>query len=211
MGVSLADLRQQIRVLEGGSACRRVRHPSHVPPLDEHTGGLPIPGIVELSGRKGAGRSRLALAIAAQATQRARLVAWVDTEHHLYPPSARQHGLHLERLVIVRPPREQPSAWSWSTEQLLRSGCFSLVVAELPAKGHFKGRLQGWARAAEQGGTTLIAIASQRVHNLPAEIRLSVGRRAFRVAKNRGDLPGNKGPLPSLSEGACPWAPVECG
>src|SRR5689334_15357670 len=110
-------LRARIRALEGGASVRRRRAPSGVEALDVLLGGLPSPGIVELSGAEGTGWTRLALAAAAGATRTGRSVAWVDPQRRLYPPAAADHGVELDRLLIVRPPEDGSAPWAWTTEQ----------------------------------------------------------------------------------------------
>src|SRR5262245_13637575 len=105
MGASataLDALRARIRALEGDTAVRRRRVPTGVTSLDGLLGGLPQPGIVELSGPEGAGRARVALGVAATFGRAGMAIAWVDPSFRLYPPSAADHGVPLERLLVVR-------------------------------------------------------------------------------------------------------------
>ncbi|MEQ1506004.1 MAG: recombinase RecA, partial [Myxococcota bacterium] len=147
---ALDALRVRIRALEGGTSVRRRRVASGVGPLDVLIGGLPEPGIVELAGPDGSGRVRLALGIAAAWTRAGRSVAWVDPARRLYPPACADLGVGLERLLIVRPTEDGSAPWAWATEQLLRSGCFPLVVIDHPdGGGHRRALAHGWARAAE--------------------------------------------------------------
>ena len=103
--------------------------------------------------------------------------AWVDPHGRLYPPAAADHGVPLERLLVVRPPDDGAGAWAWATEQLLRSGCFPLVVLDHPAppKTPQRALSQGLSRAAEHGGSLLLVVSARPVKALPADVRLGVG------------------------------------
>src|SRR5688500_9431093 len=97
---ALDVLRARIRTLEGGPRIERRRGPSGVEAIDALLGGIPIPGILEITGAEGAGRTGLALDLVAASRN---LVAWVDPMSRLYPPAAAARGVRLERLLIVRP------------------------------------------------------------------------------------------------------------
>ena len=58
MDDTLARLRQQIREIEGGPVQQVRAAPSGLPGLDGLTGGLPCPGLVEVDGPVGGGRTR---------------------------------------------------------------------------------------------------------------------------------------------------------
>ena len=128
----LEELRAQIRALEGGAPVRRQRQTSGVEEIDRLLGGLPRPGIVEVCGRVGAGRVRVVGALLAAATARRRAVVWVDPMRRLYPPALAELGVELRRLLLVRPAEDGRQPWLWAAEQLLRSGCFELVVVDRP-------------------------------------------------------------------------------
>jgi len=197
----LASLRERIREIEGGSPVHVERVHTGVGAIDELVGGLPRPGLVELHGSPGSGRTRLALALAARLTTEGRLVAWVDADRTLYPPAARDLDVVLQRLLVVRPPSDRAV---WSVEQLLRSGCFPVVgVSGLDRIGHAG---PGWAHAAEAGGVTLIVVAEQPMRELPAVVRLAVGRGEAVVVRDRAGRTGKGAPLPPWPECADPWS-----
>ncbi|MCA9493310.1 MAG: recombinase RecA, partial [Myxococcales bacterium] len=170
---ALEGLRARIRALEGGGVVRRRRAHCGVPALDEALGGLPLPGIVEISGAEGSGRARTALAVAARITATGRPVCWIDPGSRLYPPAAADHGVVLSQLLVIRPVEDGSTPWAWVTEQVARSGCFSLVVVDLPERtGSRRSLSHGWARAVEQGGATLIVLSRRQTRELPADARL---------------------------------------
>src|SRR5262245_4148542 len=95
---ALDVLRARIRALEGGPRIERRRAPSGVEIVDRLLGGLPVPGVVEVCGAEGAGRTSLALDLAAVITSKRNLVAWVDPLCRFHPPAAAARGIALERL-----------------------------------------------------------------------------------------------------------------
>lgn len=197
--VSLEALRERIRELEGAPVqVERVR--TGVESIDGLVGGLPRPGIVELHGPSGSGRTRLALALAARLTGEGRLVAWVDADRTLYPPAARDLDVSLQRLLVVRPPADRVV---WAVEQLLRSGCFPVVGVS--GLGRLGNAGPGWAHAAEAGGSTLIVLSEHPVREIPAVVRLAVGRGEAVVVRDRAGRTGKAAPLPPWPERADPW------
>lgn len=197
---TLAALRARIRELEGARVSVR-RAPSGVPELDALLGGLPCPGVVELAGPVGVGRSRLAfaLAVAAQREPEAE-VAWVDPQRRLYPPAAALAGVALARLLLVRPPGEH---LVWATEQVIRAGCFRLVVVADP--GEVGVGAQRWARAAEAGETSVIVLSERPSRALPADVRVQVGPGGLAVSRDRSGSGGRVGPAPAPPAAVDPW------
>ncbi len=198
--VALDLLREKIRELEG-NAVQSQRVHTGVHTLDALIGGLPQPGVVEVHGPPGSGRTRLALALTAALTAQGALVAWVDADHTLYPPAAADLAVVLRRLLVVRPPHERAA---WAAEQLLRSGCFPLVaISGLSRLGHAG---QRWSLAAEAGGCTALVISEQSIRELPAVVRLSLGEGEATVLRDRGGRTGRSVALPAWPEVADPWA-----
>jgi hypothetical protein len=203
---ALDALRARIRALEGDTAVRRRRVPSGVGSIDALVGGLPQPGIVELSGPEGAGRARVALAVAATFGRGGLAVAWVDPSFRFYPPAAADHGVMLERLLVVRPPEDGSAPWAWATEQLLRSGCFPLVVVDLPERtGSRRVLAHNWARATEHGGCSALVLSSKPTRELPADVRLAAGAGRLFVLRDRTGIPGGEAALPAWPPRASPW------
>lgn len=197
---ALSALRERIRELEGAQV-RPTARPCGVSELDALVGGLPVPGLLEINGFPGAGGVRLAVGAAVRLTQQDQVVAWVDGPHRLHPPAVATQGGVLERLLLVRPPRERSV---WAAEQLLRSGCFPLVVIVEP-------RLRGragyrWGRACEAGGCCGLVLARRPSRGLPAAVRLSVGQGRVTVVRDRVGARGGRGlPLRPRPPGVDPW------
>ncbi len=203
----LEELRAQIRALEGGAPVRRRRESSGVEVIDHILGGLPRPGIVEVYGPVGAGRIQVVGALLAAATARRRAVVWVDPMRRLYPPALAELGVELPLLLIVRPSEDGSQPWLWATEQLLRSGCFELVVVDRPDEQGLPRRPIGarWARAAEHGGSTALVLGERPARQLAADVRLAVGQGKVLAVRDRGGGHGGMGALPERTQGACPW------
>ena len=189
---TLDALRERIRVLEGGPRIQRRRLSTGIGELDELVGGLPSPGILEVSGRAGTGRTCLVLRLVAERTRQHRMVAWVDATRSLYPPAAAELGVELSRLLLVRPPEDGSNPEIWATEQLLRSGCFDLVVTSMPTRRRARKLAGGhaWARAAEHGHCTAVVISERPVRHVPADVRLCVGDGKVAVLRDRSGRHG---------------------
>jgi hypothetical protein len=148
----VAALRRQIQELEGRPITAASLAPTGCAAWDAALGGLPRAGVVEVIGPDGAGRTRLALSLAAAVARRGE-VAWVDAPGDLGVGSATSWGVPLDRLVVLRPP---PEHTVWAVEQLLRAGAFSLVVAD---PGPLRpGVVARWARASQAGQSPLVLI-----------------------------------------------------
>jgi hypothetical protein len=200
--VSLEALRARIREIEGNHVQARRRQ-SGVSEVDQLLGGLPSPGLVEVSGAPGSGRTRFALAIAAQLTQRGRPVVWLDFDRDLYPPSVVDHGVDPAWLVIVQPSVDRGV---WAAEQVLRSGCFPLVVLGGDLLTRWAG--QRWAHAAEQGGSTGLLLRSKPSRIIPSTVRLAVSGGRATVVRDRSQAAGplgRAGLLPAWPSRGNPW------
>lgn len=202
MNDTLKALRARIQEIEGRPVGEARTLPSGNEALDAALrGGLPHPGLVEVSGKRGAGAMRLALQAAAACTQRGERVAWVDSSNMFYPPTAAALGVTLSQLVLVTPTEQQAS---WSVEQLLRSGCLPLVVALEPPVPSGAGAR--WARAAGRGSCTLMVLRERSRETLPAGLRLHVGDGQITIQRHRNCPSGKQVPLPDWPEGLDPWA-----
>jgi len=202
----LDALRAKIHEIEGRPLVVRRRFPTGVPAFDELSGGLPRPGVVELSGREGAGSVRAVLAVLAAATRERQPVAWVDPLQRLHPPAVGDHGVVLERLLVVRPVEDGQSPWLWAAEQLLRSGCFRWVVVDWPGSPHApRSTLQRWARAAETGDCTALVIAPRPTQGLPADLRFAARDGELVLLRDRTGAAGSSAPLPDPPPRADPW------
>lgn len=214
---TIANLRAQIRALEGGCRVDVARRPSGMASLDGLTGGLPRPGLAEIAGEEGSGAVRLALAIVAEQTRQRHRVAWVDRSRTFYPPAALAHGVDLDRLLLIRPPAAGKEggrhAGTWAVEQLLHSGCFGVVVVTeaLTSEGRpiAEHRFAGvrWRQAAEKGGSTGVFVTRSKAlrRALGADLRLGVEGRRLTVLKDRQHHMGATALLPPWEEVVDPW------
>jgi hypothetical protein len=104
--------------------------PTGIRPLDELLGGgLPRGRLTELAGRRSTGRTSLACAMAAHATQRGEIVGWVDSTDALDPETLVTTGIAPTRVLWVRPRTEHDAPRA--AELLLGAGGFGLVVLDL--------------------------------------------------------------------------------
>lgn len=199
MADTLAALRAQIRTIEGRPVVEHGWTPSGVEALDAVTQGLPRPGLVEIAGPLGSGRTRLALALAAACSRRDP-IAWIDVPGCFYPPTAIALGVEAARLYLVRP---APEKASWSVEQSLRSGCFPIVVADgLPEEG---GAAARWQRAATLGASTLVILSDAPLRDASPALRLLLGRGVVSVQRHRAGRVGRSFPVPAWPDGLSPW------
>src|ERR1700761_6875184 len=114
---SASEMRaQQLRVEIEASLAKRIPSaltpaprlirkvlPTRVAAVDQLLqGGVPAGALTELTGESCSGRTSLAMATAAQATQAGQVCAWVDVSDALDPESAAATGIHLERMLWVR-------------------------------------------------------------------------------------------------------------
>ena len=187
----LESLKQAIRAIEGGpSLVQRTRVHSGVYVLDSLLGGLPRPGVVECAGELGGGATHLAAQMVASITSAGDHALWVDTTASLYPPYIESQGVALNRCVVVRPPAPVFRWAGWVAEQAIRSGCFPLVVIDVP-EGLATQRVgYPWARASEQGGCTVVALTSRSLRWLPADVRLLCEGELVTVTRNRAGRAG---------------------
>ena len=161
-----------------GEPIRRL--PTGLAALDRALGGgLPRGRVTELAGQRSTGRTGVACAIVARATQAGETIAWIDVDDALEPETVAAAGVVLARLLWVRP-RGVPDALR-AAEMLLGAGGFGLVALDVGDAGS-PGPAPAWprlARAAERSGTALLVIEPQRRAGTFAALGLEVtGRRA---------------------------------
>jgi recombination protein RecA len=180
-------------------------------------GGLPC-GIVELSAPRALGGSTsvsLAAMRAGQARASSAWCAWLDPEGTLHAPGVVAAGVQLERMLVVRCPREQLGRVA---VQVVASGAFEVVVIDfdtLPRAGandtslsrqgprSSTGKKKRWgpevlvrklALLAEPSGTTVLLLTNAskpRAVPWPVALRLELSRPnprdlVVRVAKDKG-------------------------
>ncbi len=173
----LHDLGSEVR--RGGSDREpRVDLATGIPALDALLGGGLARGrLCEFHGPPSSGRTSLALALLARATEAGEVVAVVDSADAFHPASARSAGVQLERVLWARPPGV--SAAVRASERLLRARGFAAVLLDaagcdaewesLPAA-----TWQRLTRAAAAGGTALIVVSLRRVTGSNADLALQL-------------------------------------
>ena len=120
-------------------------------------------------------------------------VAWVAPPFIPYAPALQQHGVNIDRVLMIHPTSSAKSRW-WAVEQAVRSGSSAGVLAWIAnADDVILRRLQ---LAAEEQACWLLLFrsTSARLQRSPAALRvhLSQARDATRVeiVKCRGGQPG---------------------
>jgi hypothetical protein len=134
--------------------------------------GLPRGELVEITGRRSAGRFGLALSLLAAATDAGESAALVDLGDALDPQQAVLCGVELTRLLWARPRSSQQAL---AAAEALVGGGFPLVVVDL-ADSHWL-RL---ARAAQEARTLVVVSAPYRVGGVAAGVALDLGRPRMR-------------------------------
>ena len=142
-------------------------------------GGWPTASLIEvLLEAPGLGELQLFLPALVQSQQRADgevpWLVWIAPPHEPFAPALAQHGVDLNRLLVVRPPTATEALWA--AEQALGSGVCSAVLLWL------KGTDDRWLRrlklAAEAGGSLGILFRPERhrFESSPAALRLLLRR-----------------------------------
>ncbi len=185
MSVALDGLRRRIRELEGRPPAARSTDRCGWPPLDA-AGGLPRPGLVAITGPWGAGGTRILLTLAAACTARGERVVWVeptgDDGWPLHPPTARDWGVALSHLLLVRVSGAQGA---WAVEQAAASGACGLVVWSGGITAGVGARL---VRAAWRGHGTIVLHSERPVPDVRAEVSMQVQAGRVRLHRRRGGL-----------------------
>jgi hypothetical protein len=134
-------------------------------------GGWPVGAVTELMPEsQGIGELSLLLPALAQLSQAGRHLVWISPPYLPYPPALMQHGLVLNRLVLIE--AHDARAVLWAAEQALRCPAVGAVLAwptELNERGVRRLQL-----AAETGGSCglLYRSPSAALQPSPAALRL---------------------------------------
>src|SRR2546429_2265060 len=96
-------------------------------------GGLPRGRVVELAGQRSTGRTGLACAVAAHATQAGETIPWIDVDDAPEPAAVGAAGVVLTRLLWVRP-RGAPGALR-APDIPLGAGGLGLAVLDPRGRG----------------------------------------------------------------------------
>ena len=191
----------QARIWRGTAASvARAVIPTGFGELDSHLpgGGWPIGAITEIFvdgygiGELGLLMPALAALTKADPAKPPKWVAWIAPPFVPYAPALQQHGLNLDRLLMIHPTAGNKNRL-WAIEQVVRSGSSAGVLAWVAAaEDVILRRLQ--LAAEDQGCWVLLfrpASASQQRSPAALRIRLSQARAGTRVQifKCRGGRP----------------------
>lgn len=178
------QLRAQIRRIEGRPAVSARYLASGRPEVDALLagGGFKCGAISQLVGSRASGKTTVALSAIAVAIEHGGVAAFVDGAHDLYPPAAHALGVKLERLLIVRPP--SLALGLWSSEVLVSSGAFRVVVVQLPELTEVRREMETPIRkvvlATEKSGGTVLWLG-ERLLRIPSAARLAIAEGGSRV------------------------------
>jgi hypothetical protein len=180
----LRRLQAEAPPLRGETRCRPL--PTGIAELDALlAGGFPPGQVSEIHGPVSSGRTGIALALAAHATRRGALAAWVDPEDRLDPVTAAAAGVDLARLLWLRggaragggrPLGESLAALG----TLLGSGLFEVTLLDVAdTEAGALRRLPGasWLRLQRMVEATpraLVLIASGHVARGPGGVTLAL-------------------------------------
>jgi protein ImuA len=191
----------QARIWRGkGASVARAVIPTGFSELDCHLpgGGWPIGAITEIFvdgygiGELGLLMPALAALTKADPAKPPKWVAWIAPPFVPYAPALQQHGLNLDRLLMIHPTAGNKNRL-WAIEQVVRSGSSAGVLAWVAAaEDVILRRLQ--LAAEDQGCWVLLfrpASASQQRSPAALRIRLSQAQAGTRVQifKCRGGRP----------------------
>lgn len=191
-GTAAAKLTNATELLHALERSRRDQSlPTTLPPFDDLLGGgLPRGKMVELTGRRGAGRFSVVLAALAAATSMGEAAVLVDLGDHLDPQLAEANGVDLRRLLWIRPKTLKHAVMS--AEMIVAAG-FQLVV--LDAGLHpIRGRRvpdAAWvrlARSAEAHGAAMLISSPYPLTGTTSEAVVSAAQSRARWV-GRGKAP----------------------
>mgnify|MGYP001576644081 CR=1 FL=1 len=131
-------------------------------PLEENTlacskvsGGIPRGAITEIAHSNGSGRTQVFLQLLREHPPLR--AAWVERELSLNPAALPLEGIDVDRLFFV----EGGDHLLWSTQQLLRSQLFPIVVLERGQKSFSDQDLRRLQILAHQGNTALLLMSER--------------------------------------------------
>jgi cell division inhibitor SulA/protein ImuA len=139
-------------------------------------------------------------------------IAWVAPPFVPYAPALQQHGVNIDRLLMIHPTGGNKSRL-WTIEQVVRSGSSAGVLAWLATADDVMLRRLQLAAEDQRCWTVLFRPSSARQQRSPAALRLGLSRTAaaahVQIMKCRGGRPGSVD-IASLGLGAVE-APRVCG
>jgi hypothetical protein len=206
MSRDLSRLLEHPAIWRGRSAARTKTLPTGFAALDEGLpgGGWPHAGLIEiLPTCFGAGELSLLLPALAAMTRRpeARWCAWVAPPLQPFAPALAQHGVALERVLVVNTPKKVvkggggPKDVGWAFEQTLRSGACDIALAWL--RSALPRQIRRLHLAAERGDTLGVLFRPREAarDSSPAVLRVAVEPTApgarVTLLKSRGGARGS--------------------
>ncbi len=205
MSRDLSRLLEHPAIWRGRSAARTKTLPTGFAALDEGLpgGGWPHAGLIEiLPTCFGAGELSLLLPALAAMTRRpeARWCAWVAPPLQPFAPALAQHGVALERVLVVNTPKKVVKGKSlkgvgWAFEQTLRSGACDIALAWLHSA--LPRQIRRLHLAAERGDTLGVLFRPREAarDSSPAVLRVAVEPTApgarVTLLKSRGGARGS--------------------
>jgi len=158
--------------------------------------GWPCHALTEIEyAHDGIGELRLLLPALAKLSEQERWLAWIAPPYIPYAPALANAGINLSRILMVHP--RTPQEALWATEQALRSGTCSAVLAWLKSPDERALRRLQLATAAG-GSWGIFFNRYAALDRSPAALRLRLEPvlprgLAIRILKRRGGWP--TGPL----------------
>ena len=151
--------------------------PTTLGPLDELLGGgLPRGKMVELHGRRAAGRFSIVMAALASATSMGEAAVLVDLGDHLDPQIAEANGVDLRRLLWIRPRSFKHAVMS--VEMIAATG-FQLVVLDAGTRSGRRIPDAAWVRlgrTAEAHGAAMLISTPWPTTGTASEAVIRAGR-----------------------------------
>ena len=138
--------------------------------------------------REGIGELRLLLPALARLSAQSEWQAWVSPPHVPYAPALSVAGVNLKQMLVAKP-RLQADAW-WTTEQALRSGSCSAVLAWLstPDEKRMR-RLQLGAETGHAWGVLFRSVSATQERSTAAlrlRLEATANGLAVHILKRRG-------------------------
>ena len=191
----------QTRVWRGKvAAIARPVIPTGFAELDRHLpgGGWPIGAVTEIF-IDDYGVGELALLMPALKTltkadpaKPQKWVAWIAPPFVPYAPALQQHGVGIDRLLMIHPTAGHKSRL-WAIEQVVRSGSSAGVLAWVAAADDVALRRLQLAAESQACLTVLFRPASARQQRSPAALRIRLSRNEtaarIEIVKCRGGRP----------------------
>ncbi len=193
----------QTRVWRGKVASIARAIPTGFSDLDRHLpgGGWPLGAITEIF-VDGYGIGELTLLMPAMAAltksdpaKPPKWVAWIAPPFVPYAPALQQHGVDVDRLLMIHPPSGSKSRL-WAIEQVVRSGSSTGVLAWVASAEDVILRRLQLAAEDQACWVLLFRPASARQQRSPAALRIGLSQTPaatgtrVQIIKCRGGRPG---------------------